>query len=100
MPSTGKQKAREMRSRQSDVMSGIENLDVLLGSYSRNETNSQLSGNEDNMDRMSNERQTNTNQSGDDFRTLLNTNSIGNSDVTSETVRMITVRLLVKFLAR
>ena len=33
MPSTRKQKAREKRSRQSDVMSDIENLDVLLGNY-------------------------------------------------------------------
>ena len=33
MPSTKKQKAKEKRSRQSDVMSDIENLDVMLGSY-------------------------------------------------------------------
>ena len=33
MPSTKKQKAREKRSRQSDVMSDIENLDVMLGNY-------------------------------------------------------------------
>ena len=35
MPSTRKQKAREKRSRQSDVMSDIENLDVMLRSYQR-----------------------------------------------------------------
>ena len=89
MPSTRKQKAREKRSRQSDVVSDIETLDVMLGTYSKIEINSQLSGNEDNVDRRSNERQTNTNRSGDDFKTLLNTNSIGNSDMTSETVGMI-----------
>ena len=33
MPSTRKQKAREKRSRQSDVMSDIENMDVMLGNY-------------------------------------------------------------------
>ena len=89
MPSARKQKAREKRCRQSDVMSDVENLDILLETYSKNEINSQLSGNEDNVDWRSNERQTNTNPSGDDFRTLLNTNSIGNSDMTSETVRKI-----------
>ena len=35
MPSTRKQKAEENRFRQSDVMSDIENLDVMLGSYQR-----------------------------------------------------------------
>ena len=88
MPSNLRQKA-EKKSRQSDVMSDMENLVVMLGIYSINAVDSQLSENEENMDRSSNERQTNGNQSGDDFRTLLNTNSVGNSDITSETVRMI-----------
>ena len=35
MSSTRKQKAKEKRARQSDVMSDIENLNVMLGSYSR-----------------------------------------------------------------
>ena len=35
MPSTREQKATKNRSRQSDVMSDIEILDVLLGSYQR-----------------------------------------------------------------
>ena len=43
-------------------MSDTENLDVMLGTYSRNEVNSPLSENEENMDRRSNERQTNTTQ--------------------------------------
>ena len=67
----------------------MEKLDVMLGKYSRNEVDSQLSENNENLDQGYNERQTNTNPSGDDFRTLLNTNSVGNSDMTSETVRMI-----------
>ena len=49
MPSNRKQKARGKRSRQSDVRSDIEYLDVLLGNYFR----SQLSENEGNMDLMS-----------------------------------------------
>ena len=36
MPSTRKQKAKERRSRQLDIMSDVDNVDVLLGSYSRN----------------------------------------------------------------
>ena len=35
MPSTRKQKAKEKRWRQSDVMSDIENLNVMLGTYQR-----------------------------------------------------------------
>ena len=38
MPSTRKQKAKEKHSRQSDAMSDIENLDVMLGSYQRDNT--------------------------------------------------------------
>ena len=36
MLSTRKQKAGEKRSRQSDVMSDVENLDIMLGSFSEN----------------------------------------------------------------
>ena len=36
MLSTKKQKAKEKRSHQSDVMSDIESLDVMSGSYRRN----------------------------------------------------------------
>ena len=89
MPSTRKQKSREKSSRQSKIMNDIETLDVMLGTISRNEITGQLCENEDNLDRSSNERQTNTNPSGDDFGTPLNTNSIEISDFTSETVRMI-----------
>ena len=96
MPSTRKKNAKEKRCRQSDVMSHIENLDVMLGSDSRKETGSQLSENEENTDRWSNERQNNTNRIGVDFRTLLDTNSAGNSEIISETVRLL-VKLPVNF---
>ena len=47
MASIRKQKAREKRSsRQSDLMSDMENLDKMLESYSRNEAESQVSENE------------------------------------------------------
>ena len=89
MLSTRKQNARYKRSRQSDVMSDMKYLDVILGSYSRKEISSQIRGNVEDMDQRSNERQANTNPSGEDFRTLLNTNSVGSSEITSETVKMI-----------
>ena len=42
MLSTRTQKAREMRSRQSNLMSDIENMDVMLGNYLRKELDSNL----------------------------------------------------------
>ena len=41
MPSTRKQNAREERARQSDVMSEVEKLDVMLGTYTRIELDEQ-----------------------------------------------------------
>ena len=41
MPSTRKQKAKEKRSRQSDVMSDIENLDAMLGNYANSDIRDQ-----------------------------------------------------------
>ena len=39
MPSTRKQKAKERRSRQLEMLSDVENVDIMLGSYSRDEDN-------------------------------------------------------------
>ena len=50
MPSTRKQKAREKRARQSDVMSDVENLDVRLGIYTRNELGEQGDNSEKEME--------------------------------------------------
>ena len=36
MPSTGKQKVGEKRSKQLDVMSDLENMNVMLGKYPGN----------------------------------------------------------------
>ena len=41
MPSTRKQKAKVKRSTQSDVMTDIENLDVMLGNYPNSEMTDQ-----------------------------------------------------------
>ena len=88
MPSTCKQKTREKRSRQADVLSDMENLAV-IGSHPRNETENLLSEDEENSDRGSNERQTNIKPNEKDYRTLLTINSRGSSEMTAETVRVI-----------
>ena len=67
MPSTRKQKAKEKRSRQSDVMSDIDNLDLMLGSCARNEAESQLSQSEENVDLRPSERQEGSNPNGHNF---------------------------------
>ena len=50
MPSTRKQKAKERRSRQLDIMSEAENVDVMLASNSRNDETNDQSGIELNLD--------------------------------------------------
>ena len=89
MPSTRKQKAKEKRSRHSDVMSDIENLDVMLGNY----TNSEIRG-QDSVDQIeiypeSRGRQQDLDQNVPNYRSLLNTNLSENSETTVETSRMI-----------
>ena len=74
MPSTIKQKPREKRSRQSDVMSGLKNVGIMLGSYTKNEANGQID-NDTNLDLESNRLQRSSNLVGEDFRSLLNKNS-------------------------
>ena len=74
MPSTRKQKAKERRSRQLDIMSDVENVDVMLGSYSRNNEENDLSENDIHLDSESSRPQRNSNITGEDFRSLL-TNS-------------------------
>ena len=88
MPSTRKQKAKERRSRQLDIMSDVENVDIMLGSYSRDDENN-ASEDEMNLDSRSNRLQQSLNVIGEDFRSLLNTNSRENSQVTIETTRII-----------
>ena len=87
MPSTRKQKAKERRFRQLDMMSDVENVDIMLGSYSRDDEENDISENGVNLD--FNRPQQSSNIIGEDFRSLLNTNSRENSEITIETTRMI-----------
>ena len=89
MPTTRKQKAKERRSRQLDIMSDVETVDILLGSYSRDDEENDISENGVNLESGSNRPQQNSNVIGEDFRSLLNTNSRENSEITIETTRMI-----------
>ena len=89
MPSTRKQKAKERRSRQLDMLSDVENVDIMLGSYSRDDEENNVSENEVNLDSGSSRPQQSSNVIGEDFRSLLNTNSRENSEITIETTRLI-----------
>ena len=89
MPSTRKQKAKERRSRQLDMMSDVENVDIMLGSYSRDDEENDISENGINLDSGSSRPQQSSNVIGEDFRSLLNTNSRENNEITIETTRMI-----------
>ena len=89
MPSTGKQKAKERRSRQLDMLSDVENVDIIHGSYSRDDEENNISENEVNLDSGSKRPQQNSNVIGEHFRSLLNTSSNENSEITIETTRRI-----------
>ena len=89
MPSTRKQKAKERRSRQSDMLSDVENVDILLGSYPREDEENNASEIEVNLDSGSSRPQQSLNVIGEDIRSLLNTNSRENSEITIETTRLI-----------
>ena len=71
------------------MMSDVENVDIMLGSYSRDDERNDHSGNELDPDSGSSMPQQNSNLVGEDFGPLLNTNIRGNSEVTIETTRMI-----------
>ena len=89
MPSTRKQRAKERRSRQLDILSAVENVDIMLGSYSRDDDRNDQSEKELNLDSESSRPQQNSILTGDDFRSLLNTNRRENSEMTIETTRTI-----------
>ena len=89
MPSTRKQKAKEKRSRQSDVLSDIENLDVMLGSYQRDSSEVRDRASENEIELESNRREESSNHNENDYRSHLNTNISENSGMTVETSRAI-----------
>ena len=67
----------------------VENVDKMLGSYSRDDERNEPSENKLNLDSGSSRPQQNSNLAGEDFRSLLNTNSREKSDITIETTRII-----------
>ena len=69
-------------------MSDVENVDVIMGNYSKNDEENDHSENEINLDSESSRPQRTSNVTGDDFRSLL-TNSRENSEITTERTRMI-----------
>ena len=89
MPSTRKQKAKERRSRQADLESDIENVEVMLGSYSRNEFESNSGIMDDAVDFGSDKTRQDVVQNSEDFRSLWNSNIKGNSESTIETMRLV-----------
>ena len=89
MPSTRKQKAKERRSRQLEMLSDVENVDIMLRSYSREGEDNDARENEANLDSGSSRPQQSSNTVGEDFRSLLNTNSRENNQITIETTRLI-----------
>ena len=93
MLSTSKQKAREERSRQSDVMSDLEIVDIMLRSGSRKDEVNDQTESHNILDSESNRLQRNSNLVGEDFRSLLNTNNRENSEMTMETTRMISDKI-------
>ena len=88
MPSTRKTKAKERRSRQLDIMSDVEIVDVMLGNYSTINQDDDRSEAEINLDSESSRPLRTSNVTGEDFRSLL-TNSRENSEITIETNRLI-----------
>ena len=70
MPSTRKQKAKEKRSRQSEILSDIENLDVMLGSYQRDNSEMQDGTSENGIDLESNRREDSSSHNENDYRTF------------------------------
>ena len=68
-------------------MSDVENVDVMLGSYSGNIVGNDRKENEMNLDSESGRPQRNSNATGEDFRSLLR-NSRVNSEITIETTRL------------
>ena len=88
MPSTRKQKAKEKRSRQSDVMSDLENMNVMLGNYSWNRSDEEFNENIE-MDSMSNGTRTDMVRNCEDFRTILSSDDRIRSEIPVETTRYI-----------
>ena len=88
MPSTRKQKAKEKRARQSDVLSDLENMNVMLGNYPENQSDVDLNENVE-VDSGSNRKRTDMVRNCEDFRTLLTSEDRNSCEMTMETNRLI-----------
>ena len=88
MPSTRKQKAREKRSRQSDVMSDLENMNVILRNYPENQSDVDLNENVE-VDSRSKGTRTDMVRNCEDFRTLLISEDRNRCETTMEANRLI-----------
>ena len=88
MPSTRKQRAKERLSKQVDLMSDTVNLDIKLGSNSRNELEYNSVNRSYEVDHESDRTRQDAAQNSEDFRSLLNSNSRENSESTVETTRL------------
>ena len=86
MPSTRKRRAKE---RQADMMSDVDKLDVILGSYSRNVQESNSEDRNIEVHLGSDRPREDVNYNVEDFRSLLNSNRRVNSEITLETVRLV-----------
>ena len=89
MPSTRKLKAKERRSRQLDLMSDVKIVDIMLDSYSRVVERNDQSESELNLDSGSSRLQQNSNLTGEDFRSLLNSNKREDSEITIDTTKVL-----------
>ena len=87
MPSTRKQKAREKRSRQSDVMSDLENMNVMLRNYPENQSDVDLNENVE-VDSRSNGTRIDMVRNCADFRTLLTSEDRNRCETTMEANRL------------
>ena len=88
MPSTRKQEAKEKRSRQSDVMSDLENMDV-LGNYAEENYEIQEENVENEIDLRSTRQDQELDHSDEEFKSYVNTNLSENNGLTVETNRAI-----------
>ena len=92
MPSTRKQKAREKRSRQSDVMSDLENMNVMLGNYQENQSDVDSNENVE-MDSRSNGTRTDMVRNCEDFRTLLTSEDRKRCEIPTGANRLISEKI-------
>ena len=76
-------------------MSDIENLDVMLGSYQRENSDSQNEKDGNTLHQRS-DRQEGLNQNENDYRSYLNNNPSENGCVTVETSRAISSEILTQ----